>query len=192
MGFFCYFELMKPKKVFKAIGYVLISLLVIFVCILAYTNYTYKHKFIPNENVYSHSAEYINPKEAIFNDNFYLCDEKRIFQYYNPERATYSEGKNGLRKFVLSNYVNKGYSDSGYLNFRFIINCKGEAGRYVFHENDLELNPKPFNKDLVKQLLKITTQLKKWNPNYVQEEFRDSYMYISYRIENGEITEIIP
>lgn len=92
----------------------------------------------------------------------------------------------------MSHYENRGYTDSGYLNIRFVVNCKGEAGRYVIHENNLDLEPIAFSKDLVDQLFDITTQLKKWKPNVIREEKRDSYIYISYRIENGKITEILP
>ena len=82
-------------------------------------------------------------------ENFKICDSTRIVDYYNyligdsiHRRTQYITNKNGLRKEVLSKYVNKDYKDSGYLNFRFIVNCKGEAGAYVIHENDLDLNPK--------------------------------------------------
>ena len=93
---------------------------------------------------------------------------------------------------MLSKYKNKGYTDSGYLNFRFIVNCKGEVGVYVIHKNDLDLIPKKFDEDLVGQLFKITSSLKKWQPNFMRGSERDFYMYLSYRIEDGEITEIIP
>lgn len=148
--------------------------------------------YMPKDNPFSHSAQYIDIGKSLLSEGFQICDTNYIIQYYNPERATYDKGKNGLRKFILSNYENRNYSDSGYLNIRFIINCKGQAGCYVIHENDLNLIPKTFNKDLKQQLFQLTTQLKKWNPNFTYEKHRDSYMYISYRIENGEITEIIP
>lgn len=149
-----------------------------------------KLSFIKNK--IEHSVEYINPELALLNENFSPCDENLIFNYYNPERASYSKGKNKLRSFILKNYKNNDYKESGYLNIHFIINCKGETGRYKVYENSLNLEPKKFNPDLKAQLFKLTTQLNKWNPNFIRNEFRDSYMYISYRIENGEITEILP
>ncbi|EGV43753.2 hypothetical protein BZARG_1207 [Bizionia argentinensis JUB59] len=164
---------------------------VILFALYGYAHYLFKYKHIPQEK-YTHSVEYINPETALLSDGFEVCNENYIVPYYTSKNATYSKGKNGLRKFILSNYENKNYSDSGYLNIRFVINCKGEAGRYVIHENNLDLEPKQFNKDLVDQLFQITTQLKTWNPNYSYNDYRDSYMYISYRIEHGEITEIIP
>ncbi len=141
---------------------------------------------------YTHNIGYIDSSKARHNKGFYICDESRIAQYYNPEKATYSQGKNGLRQFILENYVNKGYDDSGYLTIRFVINCKGESGRYVIHENDLDLKPKRFNPNLVEQIFQLTTKLEKWNANFINEEYWDSYMFLTYRIENGQLKEILP
>ena len=156
-----------------------------------YAYYVMNYKYLP-EDKFTHSAEYINPEKALLNEGFEVCNEDFIVQYYNPQSATYSQGKNGLRKFIMSHYKNENYTNSGYLNIRFVINCKGQAGRYVIHENNLDLEPTSFNKDLVDQLFNLTTELKDWNPNYTHDAFRDSYMYISYRIEHGNITEILP
>lgn len=183
---------MKKKKIFKITAVIIGSFAMIILVLYTYARYTLKNRFTPNKDIYTNSAEYIDREKALRSKGFSICNENFILQYYNPERATYSQGKNKLRSFILSNYKNKNYTDSGYLNIRFIINCKGEAGCYVIHENDLNLKPKKFSGDLKNQLFELTTQLKKWNPNYYNNEYRDSYMYLSYRIENGEITEIIP
>ena len=183
---------MKIGKIFRFLLYVVSIVLIAAIGYVSYMYFfIYKQQKVDTKK-YPHSIEYIDPEKSFLNTDFILCNEDFIVQYYNPKRATYSKGKNGLREFVLSNYKNRNYTDSGYLNIRFMINCKGEAGRYVIHENNLNLEPKKFNKDLVKQLLTITTQLKKWNPNYTHDAYRDSYMYISYRMEHGEITEILP
>ena len=179
-------------KALKIIGIILGVLIAAYLLLVLYMNYQFKSKYLPKKGVFEHSAHYIDSEKSLLSEGFKVCDENFILQYYNPESATYREGKNGLSKFILQNYKNNKFTDSGYLNIRFIINCKGEAGRYVIHENDLDLEPKKFNTKIVNQLFSLTTQLKKWNPNFYQNEFRDSYMYISYRIENGEITEIIP
>ena len=183
---------MNFKKILKISGIVIAVLIIIFTAITFYFNNEIKPKHIPEKGAFKHAAQYIDPEIALLNDGFEVCNENFILQYYNPERATYSKGKNELRKFVLSNYTNNNYTDSGYLNIRFVINCKGEAGRYIIHENNLDLEPQKLNTELVNQLFKITSNLKNWNPNFVRNEYRDSYMYLSYRIENGEITEIIP
>ncbi len=160
---------------------------------IGYFYYLTTQKFVPKHHeVFTKRVAYIDPENAVAKADLKLCNENFIFDYYNPERARYSKGKNGLRKFILSNYENRNYSDSGYFNVRFVINCKGEAGRYIIHENDLDLEPHQFSEDLKNQLLTLTVQLEDWKPNLIQEEQVDSYMYISYRIEHGEITEILP
>ena len=179
------------KKWLKITLFILLGVLVLLGGIVGYGYYKYWGKFKVDEEKFPHNVEYINPKAALFSEGFETCSP-RIAQYYNPERATYSKGKNGLRKFVLSNYKNQGYKDSGYLNFRFVINCKGKVGRYVIHQNNLNLEPTELNPLMVEQLFEITRKLDKWNPNIIRGETRDSYMYISYRIENGEIVEILP
>lgn len=156
-----------------------------------YNQYFFKQEFVPEQNVYTERIAYIDPESSMFSEGFETCYDY-IYDYYNPEKPTYIKGKNGLRKFILENYLNNNYKDSGYLNIRFVINCKGETGRYVLHENDLDLNPRKFTKELKDQLLELTTKLNKWNPNVIRGKKVDSYMYISYRIENGEIIEIIP
>ncbi|WP_420571450.1 hypothetical protein [Kordia sp.] len=173
-----------------------IAVVVLGILFISCAKQSKEEDFIPTENAFTTDAHYINPETALLSDGFEVCNEHYILQYYNPERARYSKGKNELRNFILSNYKNKNYTDSGYLNIRFVINCKGEAGRYVIHENDLNLKPKTFTKDLKEQLFELTTQLKEWNPNLITGKngsaYYDTYMYISYKIEHGNITEIIP
>ncbi len=141
---------------------------------------------------YTHDVGYIDPSTARLNNGFEVCDEDRIYQYYNPQEASYSKGKNGIRKFIQENYINEGYTDSGYLTIRFVINCKGKTGRFVIHENDLDLNPTKLDSKLVEHIFNITSQLKDWNPNIIHGSPADSYMFLTYRIENGEIVEILP
>ncbi|MEL6973974.1 MAG: hypothetical protein AAGL29_01105 [Bacteroidota bacterium] len=141
---------------------------------------------------YTHNVEYIDSTKARLSEGFKVCNENYIAQYYNPKKATYSKTKKGLRDFILSNYENRGYTDSGYLNIRFVINCEGVAGRYLIHENNLDLEPTVLDADMVEQIFELTVQLKQWNPNVIRGNVWDSYMYLSYRIENGEITEILP
>lgn len=156
-----------------------------------YAWYSYYEKYVPSTNRYTNRIGYIDADTTLLSEGFGTCGDY-IFDYYNPERALYRDGKNGLRKFILDNFNTNDYTDSGYLNIRFVINCKGETGRYVLHENDLNLIPKRFNPKLKERLFKLTTELKNWHPNVINGNKVDSYMYLSYRIEDGKITEIIP
>ena len=184
---------MKRKKVLKIVGIVIGAILIVIAALSAFGYYMMYYSLLPNEGEFKHDAHYINPEEAILNDDFNVCNENYIFQYYNQsEVLPYLNGKNGFRDYINKNYENRNYSDSGYFNIRFIINCEGKAGRFIMHENNLDLEPQAFNSDLKKQLINLTTNVKEWQPIFLFEKNRDAYMYVSYRIENGEITEIIP
>mgnify|MGYP001793618642 CR=1 FL=1 len=180
------------KRWGKIIVFSLLGVLVVLAALFGYGYYEFWGKFEVDETKYAHNVEYIDPEEAFSDVGFEVCDEERIAQYYNPKRASYSKGKNGLRNFILSNYENKGYTDSGYLNIRFIINCEGKAGRYIIHENNLDLEPTDLDDAMVEQIFKLTQKLEQWNPVFFRDKPWDAYMYLSYRIEHGEIIEILP
>lgn len=183
---------MKIKKVFKIVGIILGVILIVIACLIGYGYYMFNASLIPDNEPFEHSSHYIDPETALLNDGFEVCNEDYVLQYYNTQQLPYPNGKNGFRDYINLAYVNNGYSDSGYLNIRFIVNCKGEVGRFVIHENNLDLEPQTFNKDLKNQLFKLTSEAKGWKPIFLHDENRDQFMYVSYRIEHGEITEIIP
>jgi hypothetical protein len=144
-----------------------------------------------NTGKYKYDIGYINPETALGDRNFKTCDGT-IYQYYNSgSEAGYKFGKKALRDSIKSKYV-RASDESGYLTIRFIINCKGIAGRYEIVENDLELRPKAFAMQLKDHLLNITSELKEWRPLLLGTNARDSYMYITFKIKNGHITEILP
>ena len=183
---------MKRKKVLKIIAWVIGVLALIILSFILFGYYMFNYSLMPNNEPFKHDSHYIDPDKSLLNTDFKICNENYIAQYYNTSELPYPDGKNGFRNYINSNYINRNYSDSGYLNIRFIINCEGKSGRFVIHENNLDLEPKTFNEDLKNQLFNLTSQIKEWKPMYLYEENRDSYMYVSYRIEHGEISEIIP
>ncbi|WP_323789181.1 hypothetical protein [Psychroserpens sp.] len=183
---------MRTKKVFKILGIILGLIVITIGCFIGYGYYMFNSSLMPEHEPFEHASHYIDPETALLNENFKVCDENYIAQYYNTQELPYPNGKNRFRNYINLAYVNNNYSDSGYLNIRFIVNCEGEVGRFVIHENNLDLEPTTFNENLKKQLFKLTSEAKGWKPTVLWEENRDSYMYVSYRIENGEITEIIP
>jgi len=180
------------SKKFIKIGLIALgSILFLFLVYVGYVYYIFNNGLFPNEGKFEHSAHYIDPDEALLNDGFTTCNDY-IYQYYNDGELPYEPNKKHFRDYIVSNYKNKNYTDSGYLNIRFIINCEGKAGRFVIHENNLDLEPHQFNKELKNQLFKLTSEVAAWKPVFLYDKDRDAYVYVSYRIEHGEITEIIP
>lgn len=142
-------------------------------------------------NKYKHEVGYIDPEKALGSPDFQICSNF-IYQYYNSaSEAGYKFGKKALRDSVNKKYK-RIFADSGYLTIRFIINCKGIAGRYEFVEADLELRPKKFNTQLKDQFFKIITELKEWKPLILDSISKDSYMYITFKLKNGYVDEILP
>lgn len=143
------------------------------------------------DKVYEHDIGYIDPDRALGDKEFKTCDNQ-IFEYYNsfPDGG-YKYGKKALRDSVTRKFKFEG-TDSGYLTFRFVINCKGIAGRYQIIENDLDYNPTQLNVNLVSNLFSITKEFKEWRPVILNEQSRDYYIYLTYKLRNGKIIEILP
>ena len=177
------------KKVLLALGIVVVLIVGSLVALSFYIN----SQTPINEEKYPHYIGYINQEETLLNDIYTLCDKDTIYKvHHGAPKDAFQGSKKRFRETILSAYKNKGYSDSGYLNFRFLINCEGKAGWFEIIEMNLDLEETNLNDDMVSQLLKHTANPKHWAIYTYKDTPRDYYMYISYRIENGEITEILP
>ena len=148
----------------------------------------------------THDVGYIDPQKALHpSPDFKICGlEKDILQYYNHNQpgdkpAGYTGGPKAIKKHIRTYYPELDLGrESGMFTVRFIINCEGKTGRFEIFENNLDYVPSPFNPKTREQLLKLTRELEDWRANYMDGDYRDSFVYITYRIENGKITEILP
>jgi len=133
-------------------------------------------------------------ESGIGNPDFEPCFKENIFPYYYSRTpAGFSPGKDSLRTYYLSQYDNKGIvSESGYLTFRFVINCKGDKGWYEIKQLGLDFNEKKFNSILVDQLLALTEDLGSWAPIRFGDTEFDSFIHLTFKISNGELVEILP
>lgn len=139
---------------------------------------------------------YIDPKEAIDqNTDFKLCGpHQHVADYYNSSPdGRFAEGKRVMLNIILSKVdQEKLYKESGYLTFRFIVNCHGEAGWFVTEQADLEFQEKQFNQQTIDHLYEIVYNLKTWSPCVIMGERQDAYFYLTFRLKNGEILDILP
>lgn len=122
------------------------------------------------------------------------CYKEKIFPYYygrNP--ASFAEGKDSLRQHFRMRYYNHGITnESGYITVRFIINCKGEPGMFEIRQVGMDFKKKKFNKQIVDQLFEILLQLESWKPVEFYGDKYDSFYHLTFKIENGELKEILP
>ncbi len=139
---------------------------------------------------------YIDPEATLDQgEGFELCGhETFIADYYNstPD-GDYLFGKAALVDSVLSNLDRgKMMNQTGMLTFRFVVNCNGEAGRFIAEGYDLNYQPYEFPEVTVSHLYEQLRRLKEWQPVVIREEPTDAYFYFTFKLNNGEITDILP
>ncbi|MBV6646388.1 MAG: hypothetical protein KI790_13115 [Cyclobacteriaceae bacterium] len=126
--------------------------------------------------------------------DFELCHgDSSVNQYFNFGQGLQYEGE---KRAILEKFENEyrpvKSGESGLVRIRFIVNCKGETDRFRIIAMDNEYKEKEFDSRITNQLLHLTKQLNGWRilPNI--QEARDYYQYLIFKIENGNIVEILP
>lgn len=134
--------------------------------------------------------------------NFSIChDENQVVQYFNTSQGIqYENEKQALKKIIRQKYqpISKD-GESGWIRIRFVVNCKGEAGRFRVLEADENYQPKKFDDKITNQLLEITKSLDGWQTVFYSNRGdkldgvpQDYYMYLIFKLKNGQLTEILP
>jgi hypothetical protein len=131
--------------------------------------------------------------EHIDDQDFKVCDEEHVPQYYSFENSGVKNHKQDLIEFFKSGYINHNYeAESGYITIRFIVNCEGKAGRVRIQEMDMDYKPKVFTTALSKQLLLLTKSYDKWEIAENQKKKFDYYYYLTFKVVQGNIILIKP
>jgi len=138
----------------------------------------------------------IVPNVRLDNSSFTVCDEYRIKQYYLRKSSdlvpSYGGEKKALDAELLTQFVQLDSAVSGYVTVRFVLNCKGETGRFRVEEMGLDLKPKSVHPELPSRLIEMVHNLNRWTPRTSRGEWIDTYHYLTFKIEAGKLTEILP
>ena len=143
---------------------------------------------------YEHYIGYLDPETTISSKGFEVCGQGKISAtHHGAEGLGYKPNKWGFKKRIENKYDKKNYTDSGYVFFRFIVNCNGLSGRFEIIQTNLEMEEVTLNPEMVEQLYELTKDGENWNApkNNISEPI-NYYTYVFYKIQNGEITEILP
>lgn len=84
---------------------------------------------------------------------------------------------------------------SGLIRFRFVVNCRGEAGRFELLEVDESYKKCSFDPRIINQLSDICQRkLSGWEPGKPNGETEpvDTVCLLTFRLKDGLITEIFP
>lgn len=125
---------------------------------------------------------------------FKVCDEGRALQYYVKGNGLNYKGE----KIALVERVNRLYDssdvpeESGYITIRFIVNCEGASGRFRVSAMNSNYESVWFDKKITNQLLAITESLDGWEILSGGGHSFDYYQYLTFKIEDGKISEIMP
>lgn len=131
----------------------------------------------------------------IDNNDFKLCNgDNNIIQYFNTsEGFQYKGEKIEVIKYFKENF-NPSFNNNqnGFIRIRFIVNCKGETGRFRIIESDYEYKEFSFDENIKTQLITLTSKLNGWKILQRKNQYFDYYQYLIFKIENGSIKEILP
>ena len=137
----------------------------------------------------------IQPDAKLDDPNFTTCfGDERIYQYFNfSDEPSYVGEKPALMAQFKTNYRPvKGKNQDGFIRIRFVVNCKGKAGRFRTLQSDENFQTIKFDKKVVNQILDLTKQIDNWEIVYNKNEPVDYYQYLIFKINDGELTEILP
>ena len=125
---------------------------------------------------------------------FKVCDEGRAKQYYNFGKGLLYKGeKDDLDAYFMERFKpKKKTKETGSITIRFIVNCEGKTGRFRIQGIDPNYKVKQFNTSLVNQLLQLTKELDGWVVGEKEGKIYDYYQYLTFKIKNGELIEIMP
>ena len=137
----------------------------------------------------------IEQNEQIDKLEFKACNgDDKILQYFNlGEGPVYSGEKSRIINTFKTNYEQiTDRKENGLIRIRFIVNCEGKSGRFRVLQSDYYYQEKEFDKEIVSQLLNITKGIENWEVYKRNEVPVDYYMYLIFKITNGQLTEILP
>lgn len=154
----------------------------------------------PSKNASKPNADYpknvgdIRPDPALDDPKFSVCRENYIQQYYYSTTSGFRGEKPALQAFFREKFTlnPKHRSENGYITIRFVVNCRGEAGRFRVQEMGTDYLPKKFPLALTAHLLNLTKQLDGWLPAQHNGIVFDYYQYLTFVIASGDIAQILP
>jgi len=130
----------------------------------------------------------------IDNKEFELCNSNHIFQYFNNSGGLEYEGeKLAIEKEFTEKYKSEIIeNETGLIRINFVVNCKGKTDRFRLISMNENYEEKVFNKSVTEQLMIISKNLKGWKGKKYREREIDYYQYLIFKIENGQLKEILP
>lgn len=172
-----YFEL-RLKNIF----YILFLLPILFSC-----------QSEKNVTVYPNQVGDIVFDKNVDDSDFNKCFFEPIsFQYYNFNGFPYKGEKFEVEKKLEELNLKSDKHSNGYVTIRFVVNCEGKTGMFRVQQMDENYKEKVFDKKIINQLLDFTKNLKDWIPQEYLGIKTNYYQYLTFKIQDGKISEVLP
>lgn len=143
-----------------------------------------------------HRVAWIDPDNNLWSpDGFTICGpEDEIADYYNGDPdAEYRYGKKALVKRLKASIdTQKLAAIEGMITYRFVINCEGMAGRFVCQAYDFDYQKMELDSLTRDHILNQLKSLEEWQPTVIRGEKRDAYAYLTFKIKDETIIDILP
>ena len=125
---------------------------------------------------------------------FELCNSKHIFFFFFNSGGLEHEGvKLSIEKeFTEEDKSEIIKSETGLIRINFVVNCKGKTDRFRLISMNENYEEKVFDKSITEQLMSISKNLNGWKGKKYREKEIDYYQYLIFKIENGQLKEILP
>jgi hypothetical protein len=148
----------------------------------------------PDKTVYLAQVGDTSFDPEVDDPQFKICDTTTVQQYYNFGKGLQYKGeKTAITNHFKQKLKTKFQSgETGYITIRFIVNCEGKTGWFRMQSMDENYQEKEFDSDLVDNLLELTKQLDGWQVGTHEQSKYDYYQYLTFKIENGNLVEIMP
>lgn len=132
--------------------------------------------------------------EKIDDPSFKRClSEDYRIQYYNDSQGFQYKGeKISIEEKLKSLNIEGDKKLKGHITVRFLVNCEGKSGLFRVQQMNQEYKETDVDKELANQLLTFTKNLNGWIPKKLNGKTVDYYQYLTYKIENGKVSEILP
>lgn len=136
----------------------------------------------------------IAPNSKLDNPDFQLCSgDKLAIQYYALPEKPYIGEKRAMNDYFFKKYqAQQAAKETGLIRIRFLVNCEGQAGRFRIKGMDWDYQEKTFDPSITDQLLQLTKAIPKWNSFSNEKRGIDYYNYLIFKIEEGQLKEIMP
>lgn len=153
-----------------------------------------KHPVNASNNHYLRHVGDITFDAKLDDSTFKMCNENRAKQYYNFHKGLMFKGeKDDLERYFKEQFQpQKKKKDTGYITIRFVVNCAGKTGMFRVKGIDFDYKIKQFDPKLIEQLLVLTQKSDGWMVGELDGKLYDYYQYLTFKIENGQLIEIMP